>query len=163
MSFFARIAKAAAKHAPADLDDDQDLEDPHAEPPAGGLVQHTAEDLDAERCPDWVWRLFNNETEWGVQERPWPADVAPLVEAIASGELGPEDLPPSPFKLQPWVTIEHGGRWLADIRRELEGGTLGARARLGVLQEDLRYLALRLRGDPTAAELEAARNGPSFG
>jgi len=88
-----------------------------------------------------------------------PADVLPLVELL---ELGEVEAPAVPFKLQPWVTIT-GPRWLESIRREVAAGTRSARAQTGAIQEDLRFLALRLRGDATAEELEGARRGPSFG
>jgi hypothetical protein len=55
--------------------------------------------------------------------------------------LEPEELPPAPFKLRPCVTITDATRWLDSIRLEVDAGTLGPRARMGSLQDDLRDLA----------------------
>ncbi len=63
------------------------------------------------------------------------------------------DLPPSPFKLQPCVTITDAGMFLESIRREVDLGPSSARARLGTLQDDLRFLALRIRGDVMTEEV----------
>lgn len=173
-AFLRRIAAAAAKHAPAELSEPAapaEVVDPHPEPPpVQGRRRRKKEDVppDEDLCPKWVMDLAQGKVPWPEQGRPidapdWPEDVAPLVERINAGGLALEDLPPAPFKLQPWVTISRAATWLEGFRAEVAAGTLGPRARTGALQEDLRYLALRLRGDATPEELEAARNGPSYG
>jgi len=190
LTFLERIARAAARHAPAELAAEVEAPTPrpassprpkrerNPEPPPGHrrrkrsssssspssatAIAEVAED-DAP-CPAWILRRARGEElegdpQGGGAAPAWPADVLPLVELL---ELGEVEAPAVPFKLQPWVTIT-GPRWLEDIRREVAAGTRSPRARTGAIQEDLRFLALRLRGDATAEELEGARRGPSFG
>lgn len=149
--------------------------DPHSEPPSSKGRRSAAPPAAevAEPCPAWILRAFRDEPRPGdpgvdrdgesiVAPRPWPADVLPLVERLTAGRTALVawlDLPPAPFKLQPCVAITDAGVWLESIRRDVDLGPSGPRARLGTLQEDLRFLALLLRGDPTPTELAAARGG----
>lgn len=163
--------------------------DPNAEPPSSHRKRKRARtstdsrtsrktarepcsDADDEPCPAWImarartdWNADDPDDYAGRRAPPWPADVLPLVERLQGGPLAlaVEDLPPAPWKLQPWATITDSAQWLDGLRREVELGTRGPRARMGSLQEDLRGLALAIRGNATADELDAARRGPSFG
>ena len=162
--------------------------DPHSEPKRRH-VSAAPPAIDDETCPAWILRRARGEQRPGdpgvdrdgediAHVGEWPADVLPLVEDIIGFELQEdgedcpptgwhrlevEDLPTAPFKLQPWAVVTNPARWLEDLRREVARGPSGARARLGALQSDLRFLALRMRGDPSPAELEDAHLGPAFG
>jgi len=128
-------------------------------------------------CPAWIMRAARGEQLPGdpgtdsegqsfIAVEKWQADVLPLVERLQSGPFCSKDIEnllPVPFKLQPCVTITEVTVWLESIRREVLRGPSGPRARLGVLQEDLRFLALRMRGDSTEEELETAGCGSTFG
>lgn len=153
MSFLGRIAKAAARSAPQELEAAQGA-DPFADPPPG----HRGRD----RRPIAAASVQSDpQPRKAPTPKRWPEDIAGLVKRLPGLEAG--DLPQAPFKLQPWTTITNAAVWLESIQREVERGTSSARARMGTLQDDLRFLELRMRDqEPTAEELEAARFGASF-
>lgn len=186
MSFFSRIAKFAVQKAPADLvaaEPPREKVDRHAEPPASERARRRPKKTrvlnpDREPVPGWVTRAVegrphSQDPSLGGASLPpmFPPDIIPALELVSGklttgGEIEPlaaSDIP-SPFKLNPWTTITDPASWLEGLRHDIAAGTLGARARTGALQEDLRFLALVLReGEPTEAELVEARSGETYG
>ena len=191
MSFTNRIAKLAAAAAPAHLREDPDPSpqkvDPYPEPPARTVRRKkrraAEEEPDRDPVPGWIARRIlgrpheqDPRADYVPPPPTWPGDVFPLVDRILGDAvelLGEEevplprldvsDLPPAPWELKPWEQVTDSTAWLARLRQDLEQGTRGDRARTGAIQEDLRFLALALRGGATPDELEAARRGPRFG
>lgn len=81
----------------------------------------------------------------------WPAAAADFVLLLA-----PDDLPPVPFKLNPWTQVTNAANFLRSLRADILRGPSGPRAFYGALQADL--LALQ-RLVLQAAENESARTG----
>lgn len=73
--------------------------------------------------------------------RPSPAAPVPIQWPAAAAEfcllLAPGDLPPVPFKLNGWTTIQDTGRFLRCLQADIERGPGGPRAFYGALQGEL--------------------------
>jgi hypothetical protein len=65
----------------------------------------------------------------------WPPDVQSLVDWFMI-----QGAPVEPFFLEPHLRVEDPGKFFESLRREIETGPIGPRARLGALQWDLRNL-----------------------
>ena len=65
----------------------------------------------------------------------WPPDVQPLVDWFLVREA-----PVEPFLLEPHLRVVGPGKFFESLRREIETGPRGPRARMGTLQSDLRKL-----------------------
>ncbi len=63
---------------------------------------------------------------------PWPA--APTGFCLL---LAPDELPPVPFRLNAWTTIQDTERFLRSLRADIERGPRGPRAFYGALQAEL--------------------------
>lgn len=143
-TFFERIARNAVRSAPADLNSNPDGDDTDQ----GQRNEPQVLPEPDEPCPSWILRRARGEVDEddprAVARAPdWPEDLLELVARL-TGETGDRleaaDLPASPFRLQSCVTITDGRRWLEDVRREVVKGTRCTRARLGTLQQDIRFL-----------------------
>ena len=62
----------------------------------------------------------------------WPPDVQSLVDWFMIQEA-----PVEPFLLEPHLRVVGPGKFFESLRREIETGLRGPRARLGALQSDL--------------------------
>ena len=62
----------------------------------------------------------------------WPLDTKSLIEWFLTQEA-----PVEPFLLEPHLRVIDPGKFYAALRREIETGHRGPRARLGTLQSDL--------------------------
>ena len=62
----------------------------------------------------------------------WPAAAADFVLLLA-----PDDLPPVPFRLNPWREVRDAERLLRSLRADILRGPSGPRAFYGALQADL--------------------------
>jgi len=161
-------AKAEAAEDAAELDEliAAAGRDPNAEPPssrkrkapssAGGMKAGELQDLDELPPPAW---LIDDGTDAFLLSRRWPEDLVDVMPKVA--ELTAADLPAGPFKLQPWVTIGNGAVWLKHIQREVAQGVTGPRARLGGLQEDVRFLFFSVLADEPKHP-DKLRNQPAF-
>ena len=65
----------------------------------------------------------------------WPPDVQSLVDWFMIQEP-----PAEPFFLEPHLRVVVPGKFFESLRREIETGPRGPRARMGTLQSDLRKL-----------------------
>ncbi len=65
----------------------------------------------------------------------WPPDVQSLVDWFMI-----QGAPVEPFFLEPHLRVIDPGKFFESLRREIETGPIGPRARLGALQWDLRNL-----------------------
>jgi hypothetical protein len=65
----------------------------------------------------------------------WPPEVQSLVDWFMIQEA-----PVQPFLLEPHLRVVGPGKFFESLRREIETGPRGPRARLGTLQSDLRKL-----------------------
>ena len=74
------------------------------------------------------------ESETDVQFS-WPSDIQFFIDWFLS--LAP---PPEPFNLEPHVHVLDPAKYFEALRREIETGPSGPRARMGTLQSDLRKL-----------------------
>ena len=66
----------------------------------------------------------------------WPVEVQTLLDWFRSAPI-----PQAPFQLNACTTVINADAFYAALRREIESGPRGARARHGALQSDLRDLA----------------------
>ncbi len=69
--------------------------------------------------------------------RQWDAESSALVEFFGTAR---RQLPMQPFRLTRWRFISDPAKWYAALDQDIAAGPLGVRARMGVLQEDLRLL-----------------------
>ena len=77
--------------------------------------------------------------------RQWDSEARDL---IAFFRMARARLPHAPFRLTRWQYITNPEKWYKVLELDIAAGPLGCRARMGVLQEDLRRLrAVFLRGD----------------
>jgi hypothetical protein len=68
----------------------------------------------------------------------WPPDVQSLVDWFLTLE------PIAPFELEPHIHVADPVKFCAALRREIQTGPTGPRARMGTLQSDLRKLKVYL-------------------
>lgn len=132
-------------------------EPPKAEAPAPRLVPREPEPVanDVRRLRAAVEEIPYPESLTHGRIAPkveWPpSDLEELVESVP--HLTDDDLPAYPFDLNEFCRVI-GPAWLASIKLEVEQGPAGARAKLGVLQQDLRCLKRVLAGGgPCTAKL----------
>ena len=93
--------------------------DPPAEQAAALLA-------DLKRCKAEAVRLLQG----------WPAETRTLIERFIISPI-----PQAPFQLNPCTRVINAEMFYAVLRREIEAGPRGARARYGALQADLADLA----------------------
>ena len=65
----------------------------------------------------------------------WPPDAQSLVDWFMTQEV-----PVEPFLLEPHLRVAEPGKFFDSLRREIEAGPKGPRAKMGTLQWDLRKL-----------------------
>ena len=65
----------------------------------------------------------------------WPPDAQSLVDWFMTQEV-----PVEPFLLEPHLRVAEPGKFFDSLRREIEAGPRGPRARMGTLQWDLQKL-----------------------
>ena len=65
----------------------------------------------------------------------WPPDAQSLMDWFMTQEV-----PVEPFYLEPHLRVADPGKFFDSLRREIEAGPRGPRARMGTLQWDLRKL-----------------------
>ena len=65
----------------------------------------------------------------------WPAAAADFALLLA-----PDDLPPAPFRLNPWTQVVDAEKLLRSLRTDIRRGPSGPRAFYGALQADLQAL-----------------------
>lgn len=65
----------------------------------------------------------------------WPGPAADFVLLLA-----PDDLPPVPFRLNAWTEVRDAAKMLRWLRKGIQRGPSGSRARYGALQRDLEEL-----------------------
>lgn len=58
------------------------------------------------------------------------------------------DLPPATFALHPGQTVIDAERWLRATQRDALSGPAGTRAKLGVIQRDLRWIYDHISSKP---------------
>lgn len=76
----------------------------------------------------------------------WPPEVQALVDWFLT--LNPREI--KPFYLEPHIRVGDPVKFCAGLRREIQTGPNGPRARSGALQDDLRKLIVALR--PSASD-----------
>jgi hypothetical protein len=64
----------------------------------------------------------------------------PARELIAFFRSVRPSLPQAPFRLSRWEEIKDPEKWYRSLEQDISFGPLGVRARMGVLQSDLRWL-----------------------
>lgn len=69
----------------------------------------------------------------------WPLEIQPLVDWFMMQEA-----PVEPFFLEPHLRVVGPGKFFESLRREIETGPRGPRAKLGALQSDLQKIKVYL-------------------